>query len=314
MVVFDNKNPAELARVLRAELAANRPADEPARPARGAETLRELFHGAVTGGKVSQGFELLRAVAAIRPTFASAEDLDVLPKGVRLADGPAGPRLICLSTPMATGGVHQHARLVSHLQGTRKIVGVPVSGFVTGERLPASADAAVQVLAASVLAAAEGEPFVLLGYSSGGTLAYSTAGYLEQALGVQPAGVVLLDTYKVHDGGGDGVPMDDLALGLFEKEAAFGTFDTARLSGMGRWVELVPELALSTVNAPVLFVQCTQSFAGGEVVELTTGRAAPWEPEHTLREVRANHFTIVEDDAEQTAQVIDEWLRTELEG
>ncbi|TDQ04389.1 acyl transferase domain-containing protein [Labedaea rhizosphaerae] len=311
MVVFDNKNPAELARVLRAELASNRPRSAPAED-KSAETLRALFHGAITSGKVSQGFELLRAVAAIRPAFESADDLEALPRGVNLADGPASPRLICLATPMATGGVHQHARLVSHLQGTRKIVGLPVPGFLNGELLPASPEAALKVLAASVLEAAEGEPFVLLGYSSGGTLAYSTAGYLEQSLGVRAAGVVLLDTFQVHDGGGEGVPMDDLAMGLFEKEAAFGTFDTARLSGMGRWVELVPALPSPKVAAPVLFVQCTQSFAGGSIVDLPpAARAAAWEPEHTTREVRANHFTIVEDDAEKTAQLIDEWLRTD---
>lgn len=332
MVVFDSKSPAELARLLRTELLAAGPlaADE-AGASRGTdgaektaageaeapsvgrppETLRDLFYSAVVSGRADKGFALLQAAADVRPGFGSLDEIDRLPAAVRLADASEGPHLICLSTPMATGGVHQHARLVSHFGGRHKISALPVPGFLAGESLPTSSDAAVQALARSVLDAAEGKPFVLLGYSSGGTLAYATAGHLERAYGVRPAGVILLDTFKVHDGGSDGVPLDGLALGMFDKEAVFGRFDSSRLSAMGRWVELVPQLPLTPVEAPVLFVQCTQSFVpdGDDTSpDLASGRAEPWEAAHTLRTVRANHFTLVEDRAEETAHVIDEWL------
>jgi aryl carrier-like protein len=307
MVVFDNKNPAELARVLRAELAAAGDTPPPAANRPGGQTLREMFHGAVTSGKVAQGFTLLQAVADIRPSYASPDDLDRVPSAVRLSDG-TGPRLICLSTPMVTGGIHQHARLVSHLQGRRQVSALPVSGFVAGESLPESPEAAISVIARGVLDAAEGEPFVLLGYSSGGTLACGAAGYLEQRLGIRPAGVIMLDTFKVHGGDEDGVPMDDLALGIFDKEAAFGEFDDARLSAMGRWVELVPKITCDPVEAPVLFVQCTESLVDGGEAK----RAQAYEPTHTVRTVRANHFTLVEDRAEETASVIEDWLSGEL--
>ncbi|MFJ7201490.1 MULTISPECIES: thioesterase domain-containing protein, partial [unclassified Streptomyces] len=335
MVVFDSKSPAQLARVLRTEFpASGLQADDGSATEQDAveavddvragtaahstdrapETLRDLFHSAVVAGHADKGFALLQAAASIRPGFASADEIDQLPSAVRLTDSSDGPHLICLSTPMATGGVHQHARLVSHFGGRRKISALPVPGFVAGESLPTSSDAAVQALARSVLKAADGEPFVLLGYSSGGTLAYATAGYLEKECGASPAGVILLDTFKVHDGGGDGVPMDDLALGMFDKESAFGQFDSSRLSAMGRWVELVPQLPLTAVESPVLFVQCTQSFVpdgDDPSPEMADGRAEPWEATHTLRTVRANHFTLVEDRAEETAQVIDEWLDSE---
>ncbi|MEE1767834.1 KR domain-containing protein, partial [Streptomyces sp. JV185] len=335
MVVFDSKSAAQLARVLRTEFLASGPqADDGSATeqdaveavddvragtaahstGRAPETLRDLFHSAVVAGRAEKGFALLQAAASIRPGFASADEIDQLPSAVRLTDSSDGPHLICLSTPMATGGVHQHARLVSHFGGRRKISALPVPGFVAGESLPTSSDAAVQTLARSVLKAADGEPFVLLGYSSGGTLAYATAGYLEKECGASPAGVILLDTFKVHDGGGDGVPMDDLALGMFDKESAFGQFDSSRLSAMGRWVELVPQLPLTAVESPVLFVQCTQSFVpdgDDPSPEMANGRAEPWEATHTLRTVRANHFTLVEDRAEETARVIDEWLDSE---
>ncbi|WP_453087040.1 alpha/beta fold hydrolase [Streptomyces roseus] len=212
---------------------------------------------------------------------------------------------------MATGGAYQHARLVSHLRGGRKVSALPILGFDPSESLPATAQAAVEGLARTVLEAVGDEPFVLIGYSSGGTLAYATAGHLERAHGIRPHGVVLLDTYNVHDGESEGVPMDGLALGMFDKEAAFGEFDTTRLSAMGRWVELVPNLPLDSVAAPVLFVQCTQSFVpdgDDPSPELTQGRAEPWESAHTLRPVAANHFTIVEERAQDTARVLEDWL------
>ncbi|MEV7404627.1 thioesterase domain-containing protein, partial [Streptomyces sp. NPDC091267] len=341
MVVFDSKSPAELARLLHTELLAAGPvpADDAdaarssaaaapegprgtesggvpggaggASAGREPETLRDLFHSAVVSGRADKGFALLQAAADVRPGFGSVDEIDRLPAAVRLADAAEGPHLICLSTPMATGGVHQHARLVSHFGGRHKISALPVPGFHAGESLPTSSAAAVQALAKSVLDAADGKPFFLLGYSSGGTLAYATAGYLERECGVRPAGVILLDTFKVHDGGSDGVPLDGLALGMFDKEAVFGRFDSSRLSAMGRWVELVPQLPLTPVEAPVLFVQCTQSFVpdGDDASpDLVSGRAEPWEPTHSLRTVRANHFTLVEDRAEETAHVIDEWL------
>ncbi|MFE2147457.1 KR domain-containing protein, partial [Streptomyces sp. NPDC059456] len=330
MVVFDSHSPAQLAKVLLAEYAEQRPgttaaeagasgsaAPSPdsapaARPARGAgETLRDLFHGAVVSGHADKGFDLLRAAAAVRPSFETAAELEHVPAAARLADGAEGPHLIFVNTPMATGGAYQHARLVSHLQGKRKVSALPVLGFDASESLPATPQAAVEGLARTVLEAAGGEPFVLIGYSSGGTLAYATAGHLERAHGIRPHGVVLLDTYNVHDGESEGVPMDGLALGMFDKEAAFGEFDSTRLSAMGRWVELVPDLPLDSVAAPVLFVQCTQSFVpdgDDPSPELTQGKAEPWDPAHTLRPVAANHFTIVEERADDTARVLEDWL------
>jgi acyl transferase domain-containing protein len=324
MVVFDSNTPAALAALLLDEYAVQAPAAPAAgRPAEHApaartvargETLRDLFHGAVFAGHEDKGFDLLRAAAAVRPSFTDAAELARVPAATRLADGPDGPHLIFVNTPMATGGAYQHARVVSHLAGRRRVSALPVLGFDAGESLPATPEAAVQGLARTVLEAADGEPFVLIGYSSGGTLAYATAAHLERAHGIRPHGVVLLDTFTVHDGAGEGVPMGDLARGLFHKESAFGEFDTTRLSAMGRWVELVPDLPLPPVAAPVLFVQCTQSFVpdgDNPSPQLTTGRAEPWEPGHTLRPVPANHFTIIEERADVTAHALEEWLDTE---
>ncbi|WP_153054683.1 thioesterase domain-containing protein, partial [Planomonospora sphaerica] len=315
MVVFSNKTPADLAGFVAEEFTAHLSRAEvetgtgtgsraPSAPA--PDTVSDIFRGAVMAGRLEEGFEVLTAIARVRPSFSSAADLERIPAPVKLADGPGRPRLLCLSTPMATGGVYQHARLASHFRGVRQVSAIPLSGFLPGEPLPVSIDAAVEVLAESVLLAAEGEPFVLVGYSAGGIFAAATAHRLETAAGAGPYGVVLLDTYE-SDGGGRAGLAKELVFGMLEMEQVFGGFDSARLSTMGRYGELLVDMPPARVEAPVLFVQCQESFAGtGEGLE--DWRAAPWDPAHTLRTVPADHFSILENRAAETARVIEDWL------
>ncbi|MFD8498694.1 SDR family NAD(P)-dependent oxidoreductase [Amycolatopsis sp. NPDC059657] len=303
MVVFDNKNPAELARFVLGQLGqSDAPAAEDS-----AETLGDLFRQATLSGAMQKGLALMRAAADIRPSFSSAADLAALPKPVRLAEGTARPRLICLSTPMVTGGTHQHARLVQNLTGDRHVTALPTPGFAKGDPLPLTCDAVGEVLAQAVLAAAEGDPFVLLGYSSGGLLASVTASYLEKQ-GLQAAGVILIDTYTVaEEGGGDQSGFfEQLAIGLLDKESSFGQFDAARLTGMSRYMDLIPKFHLGSLKAPVLFVRAQDSFLPDPTSD--EWRANAWDPAHTVLESPGTHFTIVEDDAPTTAATITAWL------
>ncbi|MBQ0897594.1 SDR family NAD(P)-dependent oxidoreductase, partial [Micromonospora sp. U56] len=310
MAVFDNKNPAALARHLRAELApavGGAPAPEPAGEP---DTLAGLFRAAVLGNEVLKGFNLLRAVADLRPRFTSAADFGTVPPGVTMADGPGSPVLIGISTPMATGGPHQHARLAAAFRGRRPMVSLTNPGFVAGERLPDSVDAVVDVLAESVVRAAAGRPFVLVGYSSGGTLAYATAGHLERSLGVRPVGVVLMDTYRVDtDDRDQSRLMEQLTVGLVQADARFGMLNSAALSGMNRYFDLVPRFRLDPVEAPVLFVGAAEPFRP-DAADDGSWQARPWEPTHEYRTVAATHFTMIEDRAAVAAEVVEEWLGT----
>jgi thioesterase domain-containing protein len=267
--------------------------------------LSDLFRSAVAAGRTEKGFQLLRLAADLRPTFTSPADLARPLVPVRLADGPARPRLVFISTPMATGGVHQHARLVSHLDGAWHVSSVPLPGFLPGENLPATPRAAVGVLADCVLRAADGEPFVLLGYSSGGSLAYSVAHHFETATDIRPAGLVMMDSFKVDT---EGVPIEQLANGLYEKESTFGGFDGARLSGMAAWGDVMFGLTFGPIAAPVLFVQSTEPFFPVDDPADRRWQAEPWDPAHAVRTVPANHFTMVEDHAADTAEAIRHWL------
>nr|WP_067781357.1 type I polyketide synthase [Nocardia amikacinitolerans] len=301
--IFDHKTPAALARYLRTELAATaRRGDAPAAED---DSLYGMFRGAVESGRFVQAFDLLRVTAELREQFTAAPEPDRLPVPTRLAAGSALPRIICLTPPLATGGAHQYARIASHLGGARDIVAVSPIGCRKGEPLPATPAAAAEAIARSVLAAAQGEPFVLLGYSSGGLLAYRVTEHLEAAGGPAPAGVVMLDTYKVHDDG-DWL-LRAMAEHMVSDEATFGRFDRDRLTGMGRYVQLLQQMMPGSVTTPTLFIQCAESFLGSSS-DRADWQAEPWDPAHTVVSVAADHFSILEDGSADVAEAIEGWL------
>ncbi|MFB8084648.1 SDR family NAD(P)-dependent oxidoreductase [Streptomyces sp. NPDC055992] len=316
MVVFDSRNPLELARLVAGRLAAEggeagpgaTPAPEAASPVD--DTLYGLFLDAIMAGNIKPGLAMLRSVAALRPSFATAADLDVLPEAVSYgarakAEVPV-PRLICLSTPTVAGGVHQHARLAARL--SVPVSGIPTPGFARGESLPESFDAAVDVLAEAVLRTADGEPFVLLGFSSGGLLAHATVARLERVHGVRPAGLVLLDTYYM--GAANDAIFDQMASAVPDKAATLGSFSSAELSAMGRYVELLPQFTQADIEAPVLFVRAGDLFEAGERAGVGEGGwQADWQGAETVATVPGTHFTIVEQHVDTTAPVIDGWLK-----
>ncbi|WP_406365859.1 SDR family NAD(P)-dependent oxidoreductase [Streptomyces sp. NBC_01546] len=317
MVVFDSKNPLELARLLADRMGAvmgergQGDTPSPHGADRADDTLYGLFLDAIMSGNLQPGLAMLRSVAALRPAFASAADLAELPAAVTYGartrpEGSRTPRLICLSTPTVAGGVHQHARLAARL--SMPVSGIPTPGFGRGEALPESFGAAVDVLAEAVLRAADGEPFALLGFSSGGLLAHATVARLEQVHGVRPAGLVLLDTYYM--GATNDALFDQMAFAVPDKAATLGSFSSAELSAMGRYVELLPQFRQDAIEAPVLFVRAGDLFEMGDDAAIApdAGWQADWEGADTVATVPGTHFTIVEQHVDTTAPVIDSWL------
>ncbi|MGK4580158.1 type I polyketide synthase [Kitasatospora sp. HPMI-4] len=301
-VVFDHRTPAALAAHLGAELArgGTRPA-----PEEDLESISGLLRRAAADGRMAKGMDLLNAVAEILPSFSSAAGLTRLAEPVRLTQGGQGPRLICFPSPMALGGAHQFARFASYFRGRREVIVPPVPGFGPGEALPGSVDAAVEVFVEGVRAAAAGEPYVLVGYSSGGQFAHAAAEVLEKA-GTPADGVVLLDTYLPGAEGQDGL-WPQMFRGMLDRESGFGGFSAARLAAMSRYSDLITDCPPGTLSAPVLFVRPAESFAEGPGTE---DWRACWPGEHQLREVPGTHFTILEEQATAAAEAVESWLST----
>ncbi|WP_348774284.1 type I polyketide synthase [Micromonospora sp. WMMD987] len=273
------------------------------------ETLGALFRDAVAAGRRDDGFALLSAVARLRPGFRSPTELTEIAAPLRLAEGPARPRLVCVPSPMGLGGAHQYARLATALRGVREVHALPIPGFRSSEALPESPGAVVEWLAASLGQAVGDEPYALVGYSSGGLFAHGLAGLLEER-GRPAAGLVLLDTYLPDSVAMEGFATPMLA-GLFAREESFGPFTSARLSAMGRYVRLIAECEVPSVTTPTLFVRPTDLFRADGAdpdVEPESSWRATWPSATATAEVAGNHFTMLESGAVDTARVIDDWL------
>ncbi len=307
-LVFDFPAPADLARYLSGELAASAAGPGGGAPAAQGETIGALFRLAC-----EQGFELLQNAALLRPVFATGAELDPPPPAVKLASGDNPPTLVCFSSYVALAGVHQYARLAAPFRGDRDVYALPTPGFARGESLPASVDALTEVHAGTVLKHLGGQPFVLLGSSSGGVLAHAAASYLERA-GRPASAVVLLDTYQPRADSPLERFRDDLLAGMFDREELFAPMDVARLSAMSWYFRLMADWSPAPLTAPVLLVRSSEPpVAAGE-----EGPMAPeewqtsWEHVHTVADVPGNHFTMMEAHAATTAAAVTQWLERTL--
>ncbi|MCP9210778.1 type I polyketide synthase [Streptomyces sp. NEAU-Y11] len=316
-LVFDHETPTDLAARLRTDLAAARqsaPADGGAAPARSAAaasgdstTLSALYTQAFETGKWKEIFDLLHATAALRPRFGSTAELDRLPSTVRLSKGPAEAHMFCFSSCLAVAGIHQYARFAASLRGRRNVSALALPGFGRGESLPETADAVVAAQAEAVAEAADGAPIVLLGSSAGGWFAQAAAGHLER-MGLQPAAVVLVDTYVPKSSilNQFGLSLMD---GMTEREGVFVTMDDDRLSAMGWYLNLFGTWEPEPIRTPTLLVRALEPLSTGslKLEELPDWRSF-WELPHDIVDVRGNHFTMMEDHSTPTAQAIEDWL------
>ncbi|MGW0565477.1 type I polyketide synthase [Streptomyces sp. NPDC003016] len=309
-VVFDHATPVKLARMLHGELAGQLVPGFPggsapaaaSRPQNTDETLEGLFYAAVKAGKMVEGMRMLKAVANTRPTFETPADLEELSLPVVLADGPANPRLVFVSAPGATGGVHQYARIAAHFRGKRHVSALPLMGFAPGELLPATSEAAARIVAESALHASDGEPFVLVGHSTGGSLAYLAAGVLEATWGIKPEAVVLLDTASIRYQPGEGKDLDRTTrYYLADIDSPSVTLNSARLSAMAHWFMAMTDIETVPTTAPTMLVRCTQSLDG--FLFDTAGV-----PADDIREIDADHLSLAKEHSALTARTIEEWL------
>ncbi|MFI6449181.1 type I polyketide synthase [Kitasatospora sp. NPDC050543] len=346
-LLFDHPAPRLLAARLRTLLASAAPASGPsadgpaaagaAAPggsgdADGGEagrplgTIGTLLRSAAGSGRSGEFMELLFAASRFRPSFGAAEvarESGPVMEPVRLAQGPEQPVLVCLPSLLAISGPHQYARLAAAFRGRRAVNALPLPGFLDGERLPADAAAILELAAQSVLRAAGGAKFVLLGHSTGGLLAHATADRLEE-LGAGPSAVVLVDTYSFGPAGPGDVAAEVaggatsvaellpvLTGAMLAREGAYVPMDDARLTAMGGYLRLFTGWRPAEIAAPTLLVRAPESLSvpGGGEESLTSGARASWPHEHTVLDGLGDHFTVMEEHAAATAALIENWLR-----
>ncbi|MFE1030097.1 SDR family NAD(P)-dependent oxidoreductase, partial [Streptomyces sp. NPDC058818] len=311
-IVYDSGSPSGLTAWLRTELGAQGGA-APQTGATGVPTendsMERLFLDGLAQGKLREAQRMLATVAALRPSFEVTAELEDLPWPVTLAEGPAPSRLVCVSAPTANGGVHQYATLSGHFRGKRDVTALPLIGFNTGEALPAHPEAAARIIAESTLQAADGKPFVLVGHSSGGSLAYAAAGVLESTWGIRPTAVVLLDTLSIRHDSDEGVDYNGMMKFNFTAvDDSPVRLTNSRLSAMGRWMVLLNALDVHPTTAPVLEIKCTRALIEGVPAPDPERLREPVVPEAAVRPLDADHLSLIREDSGPAAGLMEEWL------
>ncbi|QIS10425.1 type I polyketide synthase [Nocardia arthritidis] len=299
-LVFDYPTPPALIRYLSDELARTAPSpavDDP---------LGALFRVACVEDRIDAGMELARVAARLRPVFHDPDELDRWPHPVPLARGPRLPRLICFPAVVAMSGAHQYARFAATLRERRDTVVLPEPGFGAGERLPGSVAALAEAQARAVLEHAAGEPYALLGYSSGGWIAHEVAARLART-DAPPSAVVLVDTY---------LPMEmnprlsrAFTHGLFARRSDLVSMDHVSLTAMGGYFEVFGTWEPQRIDVPTLFLRAADALPDTDGTPLAD---ADWGPSWKLCDadlaVAGDHFTIVGEHAEDAARAVDSWL------
>nr|WP_062216196.1 type I polyketide synthase [Streptomyces sp. NBRC 109706] len=306
--VFDHPTIAALTRFLAGELARELPTETSPLAPRG--PLVTLFQAACAAGKAQEGMELLAVAADLREATDAGPAEYLAREPARFAEGAERPVLICLPSLVAPATPYQYARIAERFHDIRDLRVVVPSGYEQKEHLPESLESAVELHAEAVRQAAEGSPFVLVGYSSGGWLAHALAQSLEDS-GVPPAGVVLLDSYLPDD-----AEIAALQTALYReiagKEQLVDLIDDVKLAAMGRYLHLFRDWSPQQIHAPTLFVAAA-TFTDPEPepdsgLKREPASGASWPLPHTREEVPGSHLSMIEEFAAETAEALQRWL------
>jgi acyl carrier protein len=317
-LVFDHPTPAALISHLQASVsgpASNGGATDPAAGSNGgapeaahgaAEPLSVMFRRAHRLGRVEDGVALAEAAARLRPRFGLSHAEDQAPTVVRLSDGPEEPLLICIPSVIATAGPHEFTRFARSFDDRREVAAVPNPGYAPGDVLPSTIEAAAATQAVAIERHAAGRPFALVGYSTGGLLAYAAADQCARD-GVEPAAVVLLDTYTPER-------MHELTVPVLERMLEAGRaqpdLTDETLTAMVAYLGMLREWRPSGPVAPTLLVAAAERVAGagGDL------GGATWPHRDEAVSVEADHLTILEDRSEAPARAIEDWLSATAPG
>jgi acyl carrier protein len=305
--VFDYPTARALARYL----AEKCPTAAPAAPAASVDDRRHgmvdiLLRQAVATGTLATFLDRMAELAQFVPAATSQDVREPVRLVTRTADSPT---YYCLPSLFGKSSYESFWKLSEILAGGPEVVLLPHLGYVEGEPLPSTADDAVALHADAVLAhQPPDEPFVLLGYSSAAPMAEALAASLHRR-GRPPLGTVLIDPFNLgkealcHDSVGP------LLHELVARNTELGDLGMSWALAMGRYATFTwPRSTVSGSEhaGPVHIIRATRDVDG-------TPRCiedAPAASTEAIHNVDADHFSILNAEAGQTATLICEWVAT----
>ena len=284
---------------------ARAPAGVPAgRPFDAVEEMYRESHRLGAAG--TTGMELIRVASRMRGSFTVDDLHEHVPPAAVLARAGERTRIVCLPAITATAGPVQYARMSRLFRGEREVVVLPNPGYIDDESVPDSFRTFIALQVEALRRAVGDEPFVLMGHSAGGLIAYAVAGAAERA-GLKASGVVLIDTFGA-DSRFSEKTTSVMVDGLFAREHILGpdAMSGWRLTAMGRYYTLMEECELDTVTSPTLFLRAEEPLPHQD------DDGDDWQPgwpfPHTLATAPGDHFTLMEDHIAETAGIVEKWL------
>ena len=268
------------------------------------EVLTSLLRSAHGQGRTAEFAEVLRGAADFRPKFATLGKEEAETYSLRLAQGPASPKLVCVPSAAPISGPQEYARFARGFQGGRDVIALRWPGFAAMEPLPETAAAALELQALAIAEAVDSAPVALLGHSTGGIFAQGLARRLED-LGRPAAAVVLVDSYhpaqsEISSSIGLGILTD-----LLKIEESGVVIDDVRLTAMAAYLQLAAGFEPAPIACPTLLVRAAEPI-GGEPTE--PDWQPDWDLDHETVEVAGNHLTMMDAFAESTAGAVADWL------
>ncbi|MEX5707245.1 beta-ketoacyl synthase N-terminal-like domain-containing protein [Parafrankia sp. FMc6] len=283
--------------------------------------LAEVYLGLCAADRTNQAAAVLVAASSVRERFGRDERASHAGAPVRLARGPARPGLVCLPSLSALSGPHEYLRFGRSFQGTRDVFVVPAPGFTDGTLLPDALDTFVDLLVDAVVAEVGGEPFAVVGRSLGGCVAHAVTAGLEDR-GLRPAGLVMVDTYPTDAAATPGMEwwLPSLIRGMLARSGQFDlSLNDTNLTAMGGYLEVFGPWQPRSVATPTLLLRTTEPLPGmlPDPDDDATGPAgsaprrdwrAYWPLPHDAVDVPGNHFSVLEEHSETTAEAVRAWL------
>ncbi len=296
-MVFDHPTTAAVATLILEQAPQIQSRDSAPREQERPGIVSELIVQSAERKRLQEMVSVLMGASAFLPTFESVEDGVGASRVRTVAHGPEVPELVCVPSFANPLGPHQFMRLAGALEGRRTVSVLSLPGLEgQGETLPASFALVSEVIASAAVQAAEGRPFVLLGYSTGGDIARGVTEALERE-GAAPLALMLLDTYMRDSS--EPKRMFAAMMSHLLSEAGIDTvIEDRQILAMGAYMRLLHEAAPVTIDTPSIMVLAKETL-GGDM-----GKEVRLEADSTV-DVAGDHFTIVEDHAESTALAIE---------
>ncbi|MEV3964772.1 SDR family NAD(P)-dependent oxidoreductase [Nocardia sp. NPDC050193] len=279
--------------------------------------LTDLVVAAHRRGRVDTAIPVLLGIAELTETFATSDDLPIIPTPIPLSRGTergrprdrasVGPSLLCVPSFMVGTGPHMFARLARELGADYPITVLRLPGTRPGEQLPESWDVLLDCLVASLEEVRDARPIVLVGYSAGAAIAQALAHRLEKN-GHGTAAVILLDPYSPDDAEQRRRVFVSAMSSLLDLGDEMTEIGDHGLVAMGKYMQIFDERQSASIIAPILSLRAMTPLPGVDLVE----RVPAWLNTGETVEIDADHFSIIGTQSCRAADEIRRWLETEV--